>query len=75
MSTHNSPSIGTLLIVIGAMITITGLVIIVLGRLGVRRLPGDILIQKGNATFFFPVVSCIVISVVLSIVMTLLSRR
>ena len=43
------------------------------GRLG--RLPGDIVLQRGNFTFYFPVVTCLVLSVVLSLVLWLLGRR
>jgi hypothetical protein len=38
------------------------------------RLPGDIRIQRGNSSFYFPIVTCIVVSVVLSLLMALLRR-
>ncbi len=49
-----------------------GVVLIVLGvlvRVGVPlgRLPGDIAIRRGNGTFYFPIVTCIVVSVLLSL--------
>jgi Protein of unknown function (DUF2905) len=63
----------------GGMLVIGGLVIAGLGliwvlapnlpRLG--RLPGDIVIERGNGRLYFPIVTCIVISVVLSLVMWL----
>ncbi|WP_210622012.1 DUF2905 domain-containing protein, partial [Staphylococcus aureus] len=40
----------------------------------VGKVPGDIFVKKGNVTFFFPVVTCIIISVVLSILINLFGR-
>lgn len=40
----------------------------------VGKMPGDIFVKKGNVTFFFPVVTCIIISVVLSILLNLFGR-
>jgi len=56
-----------------------GVVLIVIGlaiRFGLPlgRLPGDIVIHRGNSTFYFPIVTCIVVSVVLSL-LSLLMRR
>ena len=39
------------------------------------RLPGDIIIRKGNFTFYFPVVTCIVLSVLLTLIFSLFFRR
>lgn len=52
----------------GAVIFVIGLVIFLLGKTNIGHIPGDIVIKKGNFTFFFPVVTCIIISVVLSLV-------
>lgn len=41
---------------------------------GLGRLPGDIIIQKGNFTFYFPVVTCIVLSLILTLVLSLIRR-
>jgi hypothetical protein len=43
-------------------------------KLGLGRLPGDIRIQTDHGVFYFPVVTCIVLSIVLTIVMWLLRR-
>ena len=40
----------------------------------IGRLPGDIFVKKGNVTFFFPVVTCIVISIILSVVFSFFGR-
>ncbi|MFD3258550.1 DUF2905 domain-containing protein [Paenibacillus lentus] len=63
---NNMPKI---LIVAGAVLIIVGLLWSVLGRfIHLGRLPGDIVIDKGNVKFYFPIVTCILISVVLSLI-------
>ncbi|MCX2808705.1 DUF2905 domain-containing protein [Bacillus sp. ChL18] len=57
------------LMVLGAVLLIAGAVWHLVGRL-----PGDIFVKKGNVTFFFPVVTCIVISVILSILLNFFGR-
>jgi len=66
--------LGKLLIGVAALIFVVGLVVLLIGKLGVNRVPGDIIIQRGKLTVFFPVVSCLLISIVLSLIMTLLAR-
>jgi hypothetical protein len=65
-------SIGRILIVLGIVLVVIGL----LTTLGVRvgRLPGDIEIRGKNSVFYFPVVTCVIVSVVLSLLMWLLRR-
>ncbi len=60
------------LIVIGVLLIAAGVLI----RFGVPlgRLPGDIVIRRGNGTFYFPIVTCIVVSVVLSLISALWRR-
>jgi len=58
---------------------IAGLILVGIGLavkigLPLGRLPGDIVIQRGNGTFYFPIVTCIVISIVFSLVSYLLRR-
>ena len=45
-----------------------------LSRIGLGRLPGDIMIHRDGATFFFPLVTCVIISVVLSALFWLFNR-
>lgn len=59
------------LMIIGAIIFIIGFLVPFL-HLG--KLPGDIMIKKGNATFYFPVVTCIIISIILSVIFHFLGR-
>ena len=62
------------LIVIGAVLVVGGLFWPWISKLGLGRLPGDIRIQTENGVFYFPIVTGIVISVVLSLVLWLLRR-
>ncbi|ASZ62244.1 DUF2905 domain-containing protein [Bacillus subtilis] len=58
------------------IIMILGAVLLIIGAVlhFVSKMPGDIFVKKGNVTFFFPVVTCIIISVVLSILLNLFGR-
>jgi hypothetical protein len=64
-------SLGRMLIVLGLLMTAIG----VLVSLGVGRLPGDIVIRGKHSVFYLPLVTCLLISAVLSLVMWLLNRR
>ena len=68
-------NLGKILLIIGGMIVLAGLVILVFGKTGfMGKLPGDILIQKGNFTFYFPLVTFLILSIVLTIVVNLIIR-
>ena len=59
--------LGKLLVIIGIVLVVVGAVIWKTGGLGgLGRLPGDITVQKGHATFSFPIVTCLLINAVLS---------
>lgn len=68
--------IGKMLLVVGIVIAAAGLLFMLLGRtnLPLGRLPGDILYRGKHTTFYFPLVTCILLSVVLSLVLYLISR-
>jgi hypothetical protein len=59
---------------LGLVILIIGIAWPILSRIGFGRLPGDIIFQRGGATFYFPLVTCIIISIVLSAVFWLINR-
>ncbi|NLV75689.1 MAG: DUF2905 domain-containing protein [Tissierellia bacterium] len=66
----------------GRMLLFMGLVLILLGgifilgeRFGFGKLPGDIFIQRGNFTFFFPIVSTLLISIILTLLINIFIRR
>jgi Protein of unknown function (DUF2905) len=54
------------LIGLGLLIVLAGLAWPWLSRAGIGRLPGDILVQRGGITFYFPLVTCLLLSIVLS---------
>jgi DUF2905 family protein len=56
------------------LILVTGIVWPILSRIGLGRLPGDIMFQGGGNTFYFPLVTCIIISIVLSALFWLFNR-
>jgi hypothetical protein len=64
---------GRTLIVLGLLVAGVGL-LISLG-LPIGRLPGDFTIRRGSFTFYFPLTSSIIASIVLTLVMMLISRR
>ena len=63
-----------LLIILGAVLLLAGIAWPFLSRIGLGRLPGDIAIQRGNTSFYFPIVTCILISIVFSALMWLFNR-
>jgi Protein of unknown function (DUF2905) len=63
-----------LLIGIGLALVLAGIAWPLLSRIGLGRLPGDITVQRGTTSFYFPLATCIVISIVLSALMWLLNR-
>jgi Protein of unknown function (DUF2905) len=67
---------GRFLVIVGIALVVIGGIVMLLGRTGVPlgRLPGDILYRGKNTTFYFPLASSILISVVLSVVLFLLGR-
>jgi len=62
------------LVVLGVTILIVGLLWPYLGRIGLGRLPGDIVIQREGFTFYLPLTTCLLISLLLSLVFWLLNR-
>jgi hypothetical protein len=62
------------LIGLGLVILVAGIMWPILSRIGLGRLPGDIMFQRGGATFYFPLVTCIIISIVLSALFWLFNR-
>ncbi|UFW46328.1 MULTISPECIES: DUF2905 domain-containing protein [Bradyrhizobium] len=63
-----------ILILLGALTLVVGLLWPYLSQLGLGRLPGDIVIERGNTTFYFPLMTCLLISVVFSLVLWVANR-
>jgi hypothetical protein len=68
-------NLGKLLIVIGIFVVIAGLLLTFWSKIPfLGRLPGDIVVQKDHWRFFFPLVTCLAISAVLTIVINVIIR-
>ncbi|TMA47498.1 MAG: DUF2905 domain-containing protein [Deltaproteobacteria bacterium] len=68
--------LGRFLIVLGAAAILIGVLLVLVPRLPwLGRLPGDILIRRGTFTFYFPLVTCVVVSVILTLILNLFGRR
>lgn len=66
---------GKAIFILGICLTILGAILWKTGGLGgLGRLPGDIFVQKGNTTFSFPIVTCIIVSLVLTLLGWLFRR-
>jgi hypothetical protein len=67
---------GRTLIIIGILLVVVGVVFSVAGRfMPLGRMPGDIVVKRPNFTFYFPVVTSILLSVLLTLVLWLFQRR
>jgi hypothetical protein len=68
--------LGKFLVVAGAVAIVAGLVLMLLARTNIplERLPGDMVYRGKNTTFYFPLATSILVSVVLSVVMYLIGR-
>jgi hypothetical protein len=67
--------LGKFLLIVGVMTAIIGLIL--WGGFAPKwlgRLPGDIRIERGNSAFYFPIVTCVIISIVLSLIMSIFRR-
>ena len=62
------------LVAIGLVLVLVGLLWPFLSKLGLVRLPGDIVIERENFRFYFPIVTCLIVSLVLSFFLWLLNR-
>ncbi len=67
--------LGKLLMLMAAILFVAGGVIWLIGRFGGGFLPGDVVVRRENATFVFPIVTCIVVSLVLTVVLNVVFRR
>ena len=69
--------IGRGLIVLGAVLIVIGIAFVLGERLPIRlgKLPGDLVIRGKHGTFYFPIVTCIVISILLTLILQFFNRR
>jgi hypothetical protein len=72
----NFTSLAKIAMIAGAILFAGGALLLLLGRiLPLGRLPGDIRWQQGNFSFYFPIVTCIVLSLLLTLLLNIFSRR
>ncbi|KAF1084520.1 hypothetical protein SPSYN_02298 [Sporotomaculum syntrophicum] len=68
--------LGKVILILGFFMVVTGGLLMLAGKIpGLGRLPGDIFVQRGNFTFYFPVITMIIVSVVLTLLLNLLFRK
>lgn len=67
-------NLGRILMLAGAVLFVAGLLLTLAGPIGLGRLPGDIVYRRGNFTFFFPIVTSILLSIALSLIFWFLRR-
>ena len=67
--------LGKLLLVVGIILAACGAAILIASKLGVPRLPGDILIRRDNFTFYMPLGLMLLLSLLLTVLFSLLYRR
>lgn len=67
--------LGRILLIVAVVVAVIGGVMLLLGRLGVPRLPGDLSFGKGNFRVFVPLGTSILISIVLTLLLNLFFRR
>ena len=69
-------SLGKVLIVLGIALVVAGILFTFASKIPwIGRLPGDICIKKGNFTFYFPLSTCIILSIILSLILFFIGRR
>ncbi|BCX16502.1 MAG: hypothetical protein KatS3mg117_0184 [Geminicoccaceae bacterium] len=66
--------IGRFLVVLGVVLIVVGLTMPWLGKLGLGRLPGDIVIERENFSFYFPITTSILLSLLLSLIFWFFQR-
>lgn len=67
-------SYAKLLIIVGVIFIVIGIFILFFPKINLFRLPGDIYIKKNNFSFYFPITTSIIISIILTIIFSLIRR-
>lgn len=78
MVSFGPQQIGKSILIVGIVLTLLGMILILLGHLGLFRLPGDLQFSGKNWKIYIPVASCLIISVILTLLLWLInyiSRR
>ena len=64
-----------ILIAVGCVAVAAGIILLFFKDIPLGRLPGDIHIQKGNTSFYFPVTTSVIVSVILSLIFFILGKK
>lgn len=73
--TGGTSDLGRMLLVVGGLLAAVGLVMLLAGRVPFfGRLPGDIVYRKGGTTVYVPLVTCLLLSLILSLLLNLFRR-
>ncbi len=67
--------LGRSLVIVGVLLAVVGVALLIAGKLGLGRLPGDIVIERKNFSLYVPIVTSIVVSIVLTLLANLLFKR
>jgi hypothetical protein len=67
-------SAGRLLIILGIVLVVLGMLWPLIARLGLGRLPGDIVIERENFRLYIPIMTSLIVSIVLSVILWLINR-
>ena len=70
----NAMSIARLLVVLGLLLVALGLLWPVIDKIGLGRLPGDIMIERGNFRLYIPLATSLVVGVILSLILWIANR-
>ena len=67
--------LGKILLTVGGIIVASGLFFLLIGRFGPGKLPGDIFIQRENFSFFFPLTTGLILSIIITVLLNIFFRR
>jgi ABC-type antimicrobial peptide transport system permease subunit len=73
MEPFSPQQIGKLILLFGLIIAAVGIIIILLGHIGLFKLPGDLQLSGKNWKVYIPLASCIIISIILTLILWLIS--
>jgi len=73
--TGDASDIGRMLLLVGGLLAVVGLIMLLAGKVPfLGRLPGDIVYHKGGTTIYLPLVTCLLLSLILSLLWNLFRR-
>ncbi len=68
-------SLGKMMITLGIVLVIVGIFMTIGSRFGIGKLPGDIYVKKGNFTFYSPIMTTFILSILLTLILNLFFRK